>query len=288
MSAAIVLRDDIDVVVVQSVVGLLVLDAQVREMHFAVEVRQVVLEGPVVDLFGRAVRVAVVVATLPIALVQPALIVALELVVEDDAVDARSAGLQALCLALVGAIDLDVVFEFALAFDTVVERLAAILIAIAVPLEKAAPVLRQRHCRLAVTGHTNGLDEPLLAQVSEIAGPRVGWPVVAVAEITTGDHSEGADGGQGARLRTAKRVLAIAVTHQLAIGAARQVQLTREDFTRVVVAQPFVAVTFRRASILATAIIVMGLAGIPATASERRAVVVAIARQRESIFVTGI
>jgi hypothetical protein len=77
------------------------------------------------------------------------------------------------------------------------------------------------------------------------------------SERPTGDHSKGADGGQGPRLRTAKRVLAIAVTHQLAICPAREVQLTREDVARIVVARPFVAVTFRRVSTLATAIIVL-------------------------------
>ena len=105
----------VDIVVVQAPVRLLVLDPQIRKVHLAVEIRQVVLERPVADLFGRAIGVAVVVAAVPVALVQPALVVALELVVEDNAIDSCAAGLQALCLALVGAIDLDVVFQFTLA-----------------------------------------------------------------------------------------------------------------------------------------------------------------------------
>jgi hypothetical protein len=257
VSAAIVLGHHVNIIVVQAPVRLLVLDPQIREVHLAVEVRQVVVGRPVADLFRSAIGVAVVVAAFPVALVQPALIVALELVVEDDAVDACAAGLQALRLALVGAIDLQVVFEFALAFDTVLERLPPILIAIPMALEKAASVLRQRHCGLAVTGHPDGLDEPLFAQVPEIAGARVCRTVVAVAEVTTGDNSKRADGGQGARLRAAKRVLAIAVAHEFAIRAAREVQLTREDVARIIVAQPLAAVTFRRASILATAIVVI-------------------------------
>ena len=55
----------VDVVVVEAPVRLLVLDPQVREVHLAVEVRQVMLERPVADLFGRAIGVAVVVAAFP-------------------------------------------------------------------------------------------------------------------------------------------------------------------------------------------------------------------------------
>jgi hypothetical protein len=69
MGAAIVLRDHLDIVVVPSAIGLLVLDAEVRKVHLVVEIRQVVLECPIADFFPRPIRVAVVVRTVPVTLV---------------------------------------------------------------------------------------------------------------------------------------------------------------------------------------------------------------------------
>lgn len=51
---------------------------------------------------------------------------------------------------------------------------------------------------------------------------------------------------------------------------------------------PLVAVTFSRATVIATAFVIEGLAGIAATSSERRTAVVAIARQCEAMFIARI
>ena len=48
------------------------------------------------------VILSVAVVAVPIALVQPLLVLTLELVVEDDVIDARAALLQALCFAFEG------------------------------------------------------------------------------------------------------------------------------------------------------------------------------------------
>ena len=74
-------RDDLDVLAVPAAVRLHVLDAQVREMHLVVEVREVMLGGPFLNLFRRALRVPVVVVVVVVVLVEPALVVALQLVV---------------------------------------------------------------------------------------------------------------------------------------------------------------------------------------------------------------
>jgi hypothetical protein len=98
--------DDLDVLMVPAAVDLLVFDTQVGEMDLLVEVRQVVFERPIFDLPRVAIGVAVVVLALLVARVQPLLILALELVVEDHALDARVAFLEALRDAQVGLIDL--------------------------------------------------------------------------------------------------------------------------------------------------------------------------------------
>src|SRR5206468_12015860 len=138
-------------------VDVLVFDPQIREMDLVVEVRQVVLVSPRLDLAAIAVGMAVVVITVAIALVQPRLVLTLELVVEDDAIDPRAALFQALCFTFERPIDLDVVFELSLAFNARVEGLAGLPMAVAVALEEVSALLRQRHRVIARVGHADGL-----------------------------------------------------------------------------------------------------------------------------------
>ena len=100
---------------------------------------------------------------------------------------------------------------------------------------------------------------------------------VVVAEVTTGDHSEGADGRERARLGAAQGVLAIAVANQLALGSTRQVDVTRERVARLTVTLSIVAVAGVPAGIVSGgAAVLVGLLPVAArTASERPRVIVA-------------
>ena len=125
MGTPVVRCHDLDVLVVPAAVGLHVLDAQVREMHLVVEIREVLFGGPRLNLLLRPFWVAVVVVVVPVVLVEPALVVALQLVVEDDALDVGPALAEPLLGLLVGAVDLQVVLAFARADEAGVEGLAA-------------------------------------------------------------------------------------------------------------------------------------------------------------------
>jgi hypothetical protein len=57
-----------------------------------------------------------------------------------------------------------------------------------------------------------------------------------VAEVTTGDHSERAHGGQRARLGAAEAVLTIAIVHDLSVSPARQMNVAAERVPRLAVA----------------------------------------------------
>jgi hypothetical protein len=160
---------DFDVNVVPPPILVLVLDAGIREMDLLVEVRQVVLASPCLNLVWVSIGMAVVVVSVAITLVEPLLVVALELVVQNDALDSRTALLQTLRLAFERAIDLNVVFELPLAFNARVEGLAAFPVAVTVGLEQAAAFLRQRYGVVARAWHTGRLDEPLLAKMSKVA-----------------------------------------------------------------------------------------------------------------------
>jgi hypothetical protein len=158
MRPAIVRRDDLDVLPLPTAVRLLVFDADVGEVHLVIEVRQVVFVRPVANLIGRAVGMSVVIVVVLVALVEPALVLALQLVVEDDALDVRAA-LQETRLGLfVGAIYLEVVFQFTLPSEARVERLMMVPIGAPMALEKAATVLGQTDRMVPVPRHARGVD----------------------------------------------------------------------------------------------------------------------------------
>jgi hypothetical protein len=108
-------RDDLDVLAVPAAVRLLVLDADVGEVDHVIEIRQVVFVRPFANLIGRAIRMAVVVVVILVPLVEPALILALQLVVEDDALNVCTPVQETVLGLFVRAIDLEVVFQLALA-----------------------------------------------------------------------------------------------------------------------------------------------------------------------------
>jgi hypothetical protein len=63
-----------------------------------------------------------------------------------------------------------------------------------------------------------------------------------VAEITTGDHTECANGRERSRLGAAQRVLAISIVHQFAVASAWQANVARERVPDLGIAVPRVAV----------------------------------------------
>ena len=145
MATAVVLRGHLDVLVIPTVVGVPILDAQVGEVHLVIEVREVVFIGPRADFLIGPIGVSVVIRAVAIPFVQPGLVLTLELVVEHDAVNPRATLGQALCCALVRAIDLEVVFPLPLAFEAMPERLAVTLVTVSMTFEQLAALLRQSH-----------------------------------------------------------------------------------------------------------------------------------------------
>jgi hypothetical protein len=168
VGTAVVQRHHLNVDVLVAAVDVFVLDAEVREVELAVEKRQAMVIGPTRDLALIAIVVPIVVVTVVIMFMEPGLILALELVVQDNALDMCVAFLEALGFALVGPIDLNVVLEFSLAFGASVKGLAALL-AVTMTLQQATPVLGQRDRLVTRSWKPNGLDESLFTQVANIA-----------------------------------------------------------------------------------------------------------------------
>jgi hypothetical protein len=98
------LREQLDILMMLAPVNL-VLDAVIREVHLAVEVRQIVFACPLANLPLVAVRTAVAVRPAAVVLLQELLVLALQVVVEDDAPNLESAVIVAepgLFLAVLG------------------------------------------------------------------------------------------------------------------------------------------------------------------------------------------
>ena len=90
MATAVVLGGHLDVVMVPAAVRVVILDAQVREVDLVIEVREVVFVRPLSDFLLCPIGVSVVVRAVAIPLVEPGLVLTLELVVEHDAVNPRA------------------------------------------------------------------------------------------------------------------------------------------------------------------------------------------------------
>jgi hypothetical protein len=92
------------------------------------------------------------------------------------------------------------VFELARPNEARVEGLMTLVVWVLAMIKKAPAFFGEHHRMVAVAGHADGLDLPLLSKVSEVARPWVGKSIVVVQEITTGDNSEGTDRRERARL----------------------------------------------------------------------------------------
>jgi hypothetical protein len=104
-------------------------------VDLVIEVREVVFVRPLADFVVGPIRVPIVVIATAIPLVEPRLVLTLELVVEDDPVNPSAAVGEAFRRPFVGAIDLEVMFAFPFAFKPIPEGLTATVVAVAVMFE---------------------------------------------------------------------------------------------------------------------------------------------------------
>jgi hypothetical protein len=119
---------------------------------------------------------------------------ALELVVQDDALDAGATFLKPRSLALICAIDLHVMLDLPCLLRLGIEllsrvveawpttRAAAISVA-PVGREQIAPTLGEDHGDVAAAIDRNRPHESLFAEMSQVAPARVEWPPVAIAQV---------------------------------------------------------------------------------------------------------
>jgi len=251
---------DLDILVIPPPIGLQVFDAQVREMDLVIEVREVVVVRPFLDLVRVTIGPAIRIVTVPISLVQPLLVLTLELVVEFDAVNACAALPEASGFSEVRAIHLGVVFHLARLLQSRVElltmvRAMVIRVFAAVRLQHVPTLFRQHDRDVSAATQALGSDEPFLAEVSEVARSRIGRTLAVVPEVACRDDPKRADGRQRARFRAPQGVLAVpGVVDDLSVRAARQVEIPHEHVPGIeaLVSSPRVAVTLEPSRVIVT------------------------------------
>ena len=103
VGAAVVLGEDLDILAAVATFEF-VLDPEVREVHAVIEVREVVFAGPFFDLMWVPIRAPVTVRPTAIVFLEKTLVLALEVLLEDDAVNLRTLFAETLLRVEVGAI----------------------------------------------------------------------------------------------------------------------------------------------------------------------------------------
>lgn len=184
MRTSIVDRHDFDILVIAAPVELLVFDAQIRKMHLLVEVWEVVVVGPFLDLMWLAIGPSIGVVAVGIPLVQPMLILMLELVIQNDAVDVGLALSELLRFAKVRLVDLRVVFDLAGLDQPRIELLAVLLIAVrAMRVQEIATTVREDDHMVPMTVEALSSNQPLFAQVAEVARTWISRSAVVVSKV---------------------------------------------------------------------------------------------------------
>src|SRR5262245_25425642 len=130
MSAAVVRREQLDVLVAFPTIDF-ILDAVVREVHLAIEVRQLVFTGPIANLVLVAARSAVAVRPVAVVVLEELLVLALQVLLENDAADLEVVVLisEACFLLAICRVKTRIVVDLAVTTDASVERLPSIAVA---------------------------------------------------------------------------------------------------------------------------------------------------------------
>lgn len=113
--------------------------------------------------------------------VQPLLVLALELVIQGDALDACPAFRELLRLAQVRPIDLRIVLDFARLDEARIELLPRLLrVGQAMRVQQVPAAIREHDDGFAVALDPLGAHESLLPQVPEVTGSRMGRASVVI------------------------------------------------------------------------------------------------------------
>jgi len=234
VGASIVAGHDLNVIVAWAPVSVFVFDPGIREVNMAVLVRQVMFTRPSRYFPWLPVRSSIAVLPAAITLVQKSLVVALQLVVQDDAVHSAALLADTLLSAQVCAIDLRVVIKFSRLSEARVERLAWLVTAaitlVPICLEQV-PAAFGEYDGAVVGVEWRRVQQTLSFEVA-LGSACV---LAAVVEITLGHDPKGADRTEHPAFRAVDLIHAVAAPHWPALTTAWQVEVLREHVGRITI-----------------------------------------------------
>jgi len=179
--------DDLQVCNLPATIPVLVLDADIRELDVFVLVWQPVRQRPFPNLIGRPIGPTVAVPFLAIALLEETLIVAFQLVVEDDPPDVTTALSDRLRRSLVRLVKVRVVGDLGPPGEARVEALAIVERAVLGSIEQVATALRESHKSGPGTSSAKrtGFDEARTPQVLNLSIAASTCAIVRQLHITS-------------------------------------------------------------------------------------------------------
>jgi len=190
-------------------------------------------------------------------LLQELLVLALQVLLEDDAPDVEAAVLvsEACLLLPVRRIEVRIVVDFAGPADTGVERLRGLVVALqGVGIEQVTALLREDYTAL-VAAEIDGLDEPLGAEMAE--------GVVVDVEVLFGHDAEGAHRGKCSAVLAIQLVHVVAVDDQFARVVTRQVKIVHQSVAWVVVGSVTLVVHARTPIVVFAQVVPSGIVHMP-------------------------
>ena len=164
-----------------------------------------------------------------VGFLQELLVLPLQVLLEDDAPDGEVAVLIAETgfLLTIRPVEIRIVIDLAGAVGAGVKGLRGLVVALqGMRIENVTALLREDQTTLIAT-KADGLDEPLVAEMVE--------SVAVGVEVLCGHNTEGAHDGEGTTVLTVQLVDATTINNQLALLAARQVEVAHQAVARIVV-----------------------------------------------------
>jgi len=199
--------------------------------------RQVVFASPARDLLRFSVRASVAALLASVSFMEEPLVVALQLVVQDDPVEPRAVAGEAFGGAQIGAIELRVMGQLTGLGEPVIEGLARVVIRVPMGLEQAVTALgeheERRPVAWAAVERRDPVNEPLPTEVLKVAVTDVAGAAVPVPEVVARDDPERPDGGQGLDLGRPELVGPVPLADRLAPMVAGEVEARGEDLAGV-------------------------------------------------------
>ncbi len=154
-------------------------------------------------------------------------------------------------------------FQLTGLFEARVELLLAIVtmvlavvrrVIVTVRLKHVPTLFRQHNRHVPMTIQPLGSDEPVVTQMSQVAGPRICGAVAVVADVARGDNPKRADGGQRPRFKPVQRVLTPAdIVDDFSVASTRKIETPHEHVTRI----PRVVIAVRPALVVPMARVVL-------------------------------